>query len=189
MTNPLLERVLPAELAECAQLIEYKGKVGELERLSGIVEADLASIRAADRPRNWRAAAVEARLEFDWSDARRELAVVRGTVLSQLYAVCQRCLEAFVMPVETSLSLIFAPPGTASDEMPEVVDFEAWELEEETVRLLDIVEESLIMALPLAPMHEYDETCGALAESATDERPDTVRPFADLKSQMEKPNE
>ena len=64
--------------------------------------------------------------------------------------------------------------------------FEVWELAEDAVRPLDIVEEALIMALPLSPLHKSRDLCGPLADNVVQEKTGTVRPFADLKSQMGK---
>ena len=56
-----------------------------------------------------------------------------------------------------------------------------------TMRPLDIVDEALVMAVPLAALHEDNETCMA-PDDVVDEGSDTIRPFAALKSQMEKDN-
>jgi uncharacterized metal-binding protein YceD (DUF177 family) len=54
------------------------------------------------------------------------------------------------------------------------------------VRAVDFVEESLIMAMPFAPVHESDESCKALHGPVENDTPDTIRPFADLRSKMGK---
>jgi hypothetical protein len=41
------------------------------------------------------------------------------------------------------------------------------------------------MALPLAPVHESIEDCGPVAVEIADKKPDTVKPFADLRKQLE----
>ena len=67
-------------------------------------------------------------------------------------------------------------------------EFEIWELEEDAVRPIDIVEEALIMALPLSAKHPTKEMCGALADSLRDESKETARPFVGLRSMMDKTN-
>jgi uncharacterized metal-binding protein YceD (DUF177 family) len=67
-------------------------------------------------------------------------------------------------------------------------DYEIWEVEGDAVRPLDIVEEALIMAMPLSAVHPSGELCGPLANTVTEEDKKTVRPFADLRSQMNKSN-
>jgi uncharacterized protein len=184
MSNPLLDRVLPQELAERRQVIEFKGKVDDFERLREIVEADLGSIDLANRPRTWRDAPVETRLEFAWLDPNRGRPAATGEVRASVTAVCQRCLEAFVMPIDISIRIVFADRAAADEALMES-DAETWELDEDTVRPLDIVEESVIMALPLAPVHASSSECGPLAGSIAVSAPDKVRPFADLKTRMD----
>ena len=66
-------------------------------------------------------------------------------------------------------------------------DLEVWELDEHAVRPQDIVEELLIMAMPLSAMHDNMTECKALASadsSADEEIEELVNPFANLRSQM-----
>lgn len=185
MTNPLFDRVLPADLADRAQVIEIEGEVGDFSRLAGIVEADLATLTEGDRLRNWEAIPVTGRLAFEWVDAERTLPAVRGRLTTRLAAVCQRCLEAFELPLDTAFDILFTGTSVAEQGLE---DFDTWELGEDPVRLLDVVEEALIMALPLAPVHISGDACGPLAGRIPLDAPEKVRPFADLRSQLEKAN-
>ncbi len=49
----------------------------------------------------------------------------------------------------------------------------------------DIVEETLIMALPVVARHEDDKSCQLKMATALAERNDSIRLFADLRSQMQ----
>lgn len=188
MANPLSDRVQPKELATRGQCIEFKGKVSDFERLAEIVEADLAALSAELRPRGWRAAPVAIRLEFAWAGGPQQIPAINGRIIAKIPAVCQRCLEAFELELDSSVRMLLAGPDAEPGETPDLAEFEVWELDEETLRPLDIVEESLVMAMPLAPTHDFDESCVALANELVESGPDTARPFADLKSRMEKSN-
>ncbi len=183
MANPLLDRVLPEELAERGQVFEFEGKVEDFRRLIEIVEADLKSVAVQFRPREWRAAPVNIRLGFGWADARREIPTLEGEISTDIVAVCQRCLEPFELPLRTTLKMLLLKTADATALQDE---FEIWEVEGDEIRPLDIVEEALIMALPLSAVHPSRDLCGPLAENVTDENKETVRPFADLRSQMNK---
>jgi uncharacterized metal-binding protein YceD (DUF177 family) len=188
MANPLLDRVLPAELAERRQVIEFEGKVDDFSRLMSIVDADLASLEAPDRPTHWAENPVSVRLAFSWLDADRQVPSLEGAAETVLSAVCQRCLEPFEMPVDTTFNILFSDEAQDGAEL-EAPGFESWALDDGGARLLDIVEESLVMALPLAPVHAAPKDCGALAGSLTKAAPETTRPFADLRAQMKKADE
>jgi hypothetical protein len=88
------------------------------------------------------------------------------------------------LPLSVELKLLFAGgESTAADDD----EFEVWELEEETLRPLDLVEEALIMAMPLAAMHDEIDGChGSGFEDAGSG--DKIRPFAALKAQMDNEN-
>jgi len=185
MANPLLDRALPEELADRDQVFELKGKIQDLPRLVEIVEADLRLVSEHRRPREWQAATVNIRLGFAWADARREIPALEGEISTAVAAVCQRCLEPFDLPLRTTLKMLLlksADATTAQDE------FEIWEVEGNGIRPLDIVEEALIMALPLSAVHQSADLCGPLAENVTDDNKETVTPFADLRSRMNKSN-
>ena len=184
MANPLFDRVLPKESAARGQLIECKGKVGDFERLVEIIEADLAVVPEDIRPQRWRAEPVDIRLEFGWVDGLQGIPGITGRASAHIPVVCQRCLEAFELSLDASLKMLVVKPG----EWPDLPEYEVWELEEEALRLVDLVEESLVMAMPLAPSHDSLESCARPAVENTESGPEKVRPFADLKSQMEKSN-
>lgn len=185
MANPLLDRVSPAELADRSQVFDLKGSVGDFDRLVGIVESELEAEPGAGPAGDWRKAVVETGLSFAWLDTNRKLPSVTGSVSTRLAVVCQRCLEVFEMPLETDVRVVFTDAGSGDRDLR---DFDAWEMENDTLRIKDIVEEALVMALPLAPAHESLDDCGPLATKITTNTPEKTRPFADLRAQMEKAN-
>jgi len=186
MGNLLRDRRAPSELAASRQVIDFEEKLKDFSHLAAIVEGDLESLDAAKMPPKWRDAAISGRLTFGFADAQSGLGaegawpMLHGKVAATIDAVCQRCLEPFQLPLAAELRLLFtddASVGTAGD------GFEVWELDEDKLRPLDLVEEALIMALPFAAMHDDDATCHE--PEVLEEKPGkTTRPFADLKSQM-----
>jgi len=96
-------------------------------------------------------------------------------------AVCQRCLEAFRLPVEVEVTLLLLGIDEDADGYDEC---EVWELQEKLLRPRDIVEELLVMALPLSAMHTDSSSCRALTRRNDDGEMTT--PFAALREQMER---
>lgn len=185
MANPLLDRALPEHLAEQRQTIDRVDKLSTLERFAAIVEADLGALPDGKIPPGWRDSPVTIRLEFGFADVGKRLPQLTGTVAARLYAVCQRCLEPCEIQLEESLKLLLVEQGSAATEG---AGYEAWELDDTLLRPLDVVEETLIMALPMSPMHVSIEACGPLVEQIGSKpaATDTVRPFADLKARIDK---
>lgn len=181
MANPLLERAPPKVFAERGQLIENEEKLELFPRLSEVVGDDLRRLAGESMPGAWRQSPVAIRLAFGWADTAHDLPVLEGHAAAEVPAVCQRCLEAFDLRLEADLRLLFSGPGRSTDES---LDYEVWELEEPLLRPLDVVDETLVMAMPLAAMHSSPADCGPLAEKAKVEKEAQVRPFADLRAQM-----
>jgi uncharacterized metal-binding protein YceD (DUF177 family) len=187
MANPLLDHASPGDLADRGQTFETEGKIQDFKRLLEIVAADLAEVPAQLVPAQWRIAPVGIKLNFSWVDSDKEFPALTGQVTANIAALCQRCLEPCEIVVATELKMVFvkeSPRLKAADI--EFSEYDVWELAEDTIRPLDIVEEALIMALPLSPLHPSRDLCGPLADNVVQEKTDTARPFADLKSQMGK---
>lgn len=185
MTNPLTDRAIPAALAASGQVIETKRILSDLRRLKEAVEADLASLAPTSMPKKWRHAPIDIRLAFGWADVRRQIPALEGQISARIDAVCQRCLEPIELSLNAQLKLMLLIPGGDATAFEE---YEIWETAEDTVRPLDIVDEALIMAMPLSVAHDDFAKCGPLAKKLRPEEPETVRPFADLKSQMRDSN-
>jgi uncharacterized metal-binding protein YceD (DUF177 family) len=179
MGNPLRDRRTASDLASSGQVIEFTEKLGDFKRLAGIVRADLDRLDPDTLPRNWRDATVTGRLSFGFADAQERLAALEGRVAATIDAVCQRCLAPMQLPLVVELKLVFAPGASAMEGR----GYEVWELDEADLRPVDLVEETLIMALPLVATHGGEESCDGAPATAGDAA-ETVRPFASLKERM-----
>jgi len=185
MINPLLDRALPKELAKRGQVFDMTGKIEDFQRLTEIAEEELSAVEPAKHPREWQAAPVNIRLEFGWADAGGDIPALRGEIVTKIAAVCQRCLEPFELPLRATLNMLLLRSADANTAQGE---FEIWEVEEDLIRPFDIVEESLIMVLPLSALHQSHKKCGPLLEDLASDDNETVRPFADLRSRMNETN-
>jgi uncharacterized metal-binding protein YceD (DUF177 family) len=181
MGNPLRVRRPITELAAKGQAFEIAEKIGSFERLAGIVEADLAALDPDKIPEAWRESMVTGRLAFGFADAQQQVVALVGEVAVTVDAVCQRCLEPFRLTLECELRLL---PTTEQEGVSAGADFELWELDDELVCPAEIVEEVLIMAMPLSAMHDAAEACREF-ESGGDESEQMTRPFAALKARLD----
>jgi uncharacterized metal-binding protein YceD (DUF177 family) len=182
MGNPLRDRRTPLELAASGQIIDFNEKISDFKQLEKIVEGDLETLDPDNLPSGWREASIHGQLSFGFADAQHGLPMAEGEVSATIDVVCQRCLGPMKLPLSVKLRLLFAgDESTVSDDE----GFEVWELEEETLRPLDVIEEALIMAMPLAAMHDDEHGCHGPGrqDDGTEEK---VRPFAALKAQMER---
>lgn len=188
MGNPLRDRRTAVELASVGQVIEIADKISSFESVASIVEADLAALDPDKTPSGWRDLAVRGELKFGFVDAENRVPMVTGSATANVGAVCQRCLEPFQLQLEIEAKLLLLGADESADGYD---DFEVWELNEQTIRPQDIVEELLIMAMPLSAMHDKMGECKAflsVGESA-DDAEELVTPFAALRSQMNRNDE
>jgi len=117
------------------------------------------------------------------------LTVLKGSSATTVNLQCQRCNELMVM--DLTVDFAYSPVASESkvEDVPEryepiVVD------EFSEVSLRQIVEDELILALPLVPMHEPSEcrisenemTFGVIAEEKAAEKPNPFEVLKQLKS-------
>ena len=180
MANPLRDRRTAADWATVGQVIEIAEKLSCFERLASVVGADLAALESDMIPAHWRDSVIAGRLAFGFADEQQQLPMVRCEATVTTDAVCQRCLEAFRLPLEVEASLLLLELEQTAEGYDHL---EVWELEEKDLRPQDIVEELLIMALPFSAMHVDSASCKALY-SEPREREEKTKPFAALRAQM-----
>jgi uncharacterized protein len=101
---------------------------------------------------------------------------LRVRVRARLHLRCQRCLEAMPSAIDEQDLLVLAATQAEIDADP--VDAEAPDriLAGKEMRVRDLIEDELILALPYAPRHE-----GCTAGAAAGEE-DKISPFAGLRS-------
>lgn len=104
----------------------------------------------------------KAHLEFG-RDLGRE--VVRGRVCAELVLTCQRCFEPVQVPVEATLDLVRVADDAAAEALDDGRD--PLVAPNREVEAAALVEDELLLALPIVPMHGEQEPC---AEAAVAER-------------------
>ena len=110
---------------------------------------------------------------------------VEGQFTTELRLTCQRCLEELRLPLKLASIFYFVRAESEAESLPEeseliVVD--------QPLVLADFVEDELLLALPMIPMHTEAE-CHALGFRAVREAaPTRENPFATLAT-MKKPRE
>ena len=121
---------------------------------------------------------VDAKFDVD----ERGLVVISGTGSALVALTCQRCTETFEQLLEVNFSFSPVKNVEEADELPSYYD--AIELNENgEVNLLELVEDELLLIIPLIPRHELKD-CQATADSVWGELPeelDKPNPFDVLK--------
>jgi uncharacterized protein len=132
-------------LADRGVTLDGMLEIGKLARLKSLLHADAGSVSATlrfgQRGDGW-------------------LAVELGLKAS-VQLVCQRCLEGYRHLLDDSANVVVADEASMPATMP--AGFEPFELTEGRLQPAQLIEDELIVAIPLVPKHPRVEDCGSLA--------------------------
>jgi len=111
------------------------------------------------------------------SFAREQLlAVVDLAVEAELSLVCQRCMQPMRWPVASRVHIALVADARAADEV--APEFEAVIAPGGRITVGELVEEELLLALPVVALHARPQECSVLPEGEPEE--ETQKPFAGL---------
>ncbi|WP_067521007.1 YceD family protein [Endozoicomonas ascidiicola] len=112
---------------------------------------------------------VKISLHFYMSEDHR--VVLQGHVEANLKLICQRCLDIAELPVRVDLNLM----GVLTDEQAKMLpeEFEPLMLQEEPMELIPLLEEELLLSLPIVAYHP-PEAC-QVQQSYTTESDEELR--------------
>jgi uncharacterized protein len=165
--------------ADRVNAVELAGRAATLERRPGLSQLPrLIEAGALDET------CVHAWLEFGTFEGR---VTIEARVEGDVFLTCQRCLKPCACAVDETASLAVVASDT--DEVPG--GYEPLLGDAERLSVAEVIEEQVLLGLPLVPMHASAAECGAAsaALAATEEEPaaeETQRPFANLRELLEK---
>ena len=125
----------------------------------------------------------EARVDLEFRrDPVRNVRNLSGTIRVEIETTCERCLEPMTLSLEASVDLILAgSESTGVDNSEDVLV-----VKDKPIALNELVENELILAMPMIPMHQLDQCPAADLIGDTsperDKKPDSDKtsPFAEL---------
>lgn len=173
MSNRLPDIIKPLHLAETRQILS--GYLA-LERMSRLVP----SLHA---PRG----VVEVGLEFGIDE--QKVHYIKGWLQTTLSLSCQRCFQSMPFPVNAEIALGMVRTEEEADLLP--ASYEPLLVKEPAISLLDMMEDELILSLPLVIRHKENEChveqdVGAAPVQYTHAPDENQNPFAVLE-QLKKP--
>jgi uncharacterized protein len=124
----------------------------------------------------------EVSLRFGTDEAG--IVTLRGRISVELPMICQRCLQPMTQPVQVDVALAPVADDGRAAELPD--EYEPLVVGEGRLSTAELVEDELLLALPIVPMHEpsecpasqwLDSQAPAPEQEEQDERPN---PFAAL---------
>ena len=100
---------------------------------------------------------VRVHLRFAHDESGRRL--LNGELQTELALTCQRCLQPMQLPVNTAFRLALLDPEDDPESLPASV--EPVIVNNAQVNVLDLLEDELLLCLPIAPRHHADDQCEA----------------------------
>lgn len=128
----------PRKLADRAATLEGGWPITQFPRLCEQLVSDAGDVHA--------------RLGFGRDE--QGLIVMRGELEVEVQMVCQRCLEPATLPVHSEFVYAVLREGATQDSLPK--GYDALEVGEEPLDLLELIEDELLLALPIVPAHDPD---------------------------------
>ncbi len=122
---------------------------------------------------------VQARLKFGICAGTRCL---DGSVTAELELRCQRCLEPVKQVIESTFRFGLIRNAEEAASLPD--EFEPLLMSDSEQSLLELVEDEILLSLPLVARH--DNECSDILQKQVnnDSTQDTYKPFAALKTLM-----
>jgi len=184
----------PFRLVEQHRVLDGRIPLGDFSRLAELL-AQSKKVAGAEKVVEETAEAaregiVLVHLEFKHSDTG--LAEITGHISADLNMLCQRCLQVKTEAFSTEFEVVLVTSDEQAERMQQ--GFDTWFVENQKIFLMDFIEDEILLALPLAVMHDnckaVRELIEAKVEDAVDEAVDEAKnteveqkenPFAVLK--------
>jgi len=170
MKDRLPEHIEPLRLARSQRLMQGRLPLSRMPRLVAVLDDTTGD--------------VDVELEFDVD--KSGIAWMKGHLTCTLPLSCQRCMQTLLMPVDTTFKLAMIESETEIERLGE--EYEPLLLDDSLVSVAELVEDELLLSLPIVPKHEteschatdYEETHSEVVAEVNNEPEEKKNPFAAL---------
>ncbi len=139
MKDRLPEHIEPLRLARSQRLMQGRLPLSRMPRLAESLEDVTGDI--------------DVELEFDVDSSG--IAWMKGHLSCSLSLCCQRCMQTLSMPVDTTFKLAMIESEAEIERLGE--EYEPLLLNDDLVSVAELVEDELLLSLPIVPKHETED--------------------------------
>jgi uncharacterized protein len=163
MTQPLPEQIDPFRLVRQNRILKGTLELRRMERLAPLLHLTDG--------------VADVEIEFGTDDMG--VSCVRGHVKAELHFICQRCMQPMTQAIDAEVALGLVANRNDADKV--AAHYEPLIVEEVPTPLLPIIEDELLLLVPIVALHEAGE-CEALPQLNIAAEPAVQRanPFAVL---------
>lgn len=172
LNGPIPPHVDPRKLADRGAVLEGELPLESLPRLAEQMVNHAGTVRA--------------KLSFE-RDERRAV-VIHCEFGVEAKMVCQRCLDVASLPIHGEYHYVVVPEGS---EQVVPKGYDALEVGEDPLDLLTLVEDELLLALPIVPVHDPEDCqqpAGQHEPEASEDEVPRSNPFSVLAQLKRDPN-
>lgn len=174
MSNgPIPPHVDPRKLADRGATLEGEMPLASFERLCDPLADNVGKVHA--------------KLVFE-RDERRAVSI-HSELEVEVKMVCQRCLELVALPIRSECDYAVVKVGADTQSLPK--GYDVLEVGEDPLDLMTLVEDELLLALPIVPVHapeECQQPAGANEPESSRDEVSRSNPFSVLAQLKRDPN-
>ncbi len=159
MSPHLPELLDPWRWAELGKRVSGRMAMARFTRLAGLIAGGAPEVE------------VELGLAIDVHGR----AIVSGRARAELSLQCQRCLRRMSYPVDVRFRLAVVGSASEAERLPD--DIDPLLLGEGRLSTLDLIEDELILSLPLVPRHPPEQCAVQQGRPSGPSDPEAVGPF------------
>ena len=160
------------------QRIKGEYKVDNFEKIVCLIQKDHLNAIDLKDSEGWLKEKVRINLKQEIANLNSDEKKVSGSIKIKIYLTCQNCLSVIESDLNIPVSIILC-----KESKKNIKESEMWEIYEEKIKLKDLIEELIIISLPLYFKHESSEDCIVYDYKLNTESTKAL-PFANLKNQL-----
>lgn len=160
-------QIAPFRLARQGQILSGKLELAKMKRLAEALSENEGEVG----------------VELHFGVDEQGTCYARGHLNTRVKMICQRCMQPVTLPIDSEVALGFV----SSDDQARNLgpEYEPCMVGNDPLALAELVEDELILALPIVALHE-ESSCAPILEQlqheaeASDQTQDKPNPFAVL---------
>ena len=135
---PLPKMINPLALAKAGEQISGSCNLSQMQRVEELVGDGIEG-------------QITFLFEF-FHDQQYQLFCIKGKIEARMNLTCQRCLEPMPLVVDSVISMAIITDDNRVGQLPK--QYEPYLNKGKSVSLRELLEDELLLAMPMAPMHE-----------------------------------
>ena len=173
LNDPIPPHVDPRKLADRGVTLNGSLQLADLERLCDPLSDNVGTVQA----------------KFDFERDEQHVVVIHSELDVEVKMVCQRCLELVALPIQSACDYAVVKEGANTQSVPK--GYDVLELGEDPLDLLALIEEELLLALPIVPAHDpkdCQQPAGLEEPESSEDEVTRSNPFSVLAQLKRDPN-